>query len=414
VVERSITRATGSATKLALEVAALNAAFLYMIETSMKAAVMLRSFALSTGLSTDELQEWQHAAVVNGLAANDLTEAIKELQTQRAQFSLGNPQAVGAWTLLGVDPRQDPFVVLSKLRDRLKDVRDVGVARNLLGQVGMEQLLPLLRSTNLEWEKWSRNFIVTAEQTQKLAALNAAWQSLKMSVASLATQFSSLFVPVLGVVARGLQVVAQELAIFVRWLGSSDPLAHALRLALQVLAAALLALGIILTGIIALLGTLSAVLAILAGGVAGLLITLAPFLIVLGLIGLAVGGLILLFNDFWVAVHGGKSLFDWSKEIWMVNKLADGIEAVIDNYQKLKSIFSLSSAGPGLPGLLLPLLASHILPSGSAGSSSVHQDIHNEVNVHESTSPRATGREVMHSLQDLHRATLNQAPAKNY
>ena len=411
-VERGMLRATGSATKLAIEVAALNAAFLYMIEQSLKAAVALRTFSLTTALSTDELQDWEHRAQVNGLAAGTLTDAIKELQTARTNFALGNPQAVGAWTLLGVDPRQDPFRVLDAMRLRLQGIKDVGVARNLLGQVGLEALLPLLRSSNAEWEKWSRNFIVTGEQTAKLAKLNAAWQSLKLSVSSAAIQLSSLFTPALGALARALEWVADRAALFVRWLQTSDPLANLLRRGIQLLAVALLGLGVILAGLVAIMGTFAAVIGFLSWGFTSLLAALAPFLLTAGLLVGVVAALVLVLNDWWVAINGGKSALNWDWSIERVNDLAKAIERVIALWKSAKALFSVR----GIEGILFPGFSpDHGVPNasyGHVGGSRV--EMNNEINIHETAGPRATGREVQRNMQDLYRGALNQAPVRSY
>jgi hypothetical protein len=414
VVERGMTRATGSATKLALEVAALNALFFAMIDTSMRAAVAFRNFALSTGLSTQELQMWQHIAAVNGISAGDLTNAIKTLQNARSDFALGNPQNVGAWTLLGVDPRQDPFVVLESLRRRLKDVRDVGVARNLLGQVGLENMLPLLRSTNLEWEKWSKNFLITQEQQDKLVDLNAAWQSLKMSVQALSIQFSSLFVPVLGAVARGLTWVVDKASIFVRWLASADPIASILRWTLEAMAIGLIALGAALSVLIGLGVTFTAILAAIAPLLIGIGIALSPFVITLGLMAVGIAALILLLNDWWVAINGGQSALDWSASIAVVDAMTKAIEFLIDTWKEAVGHFK---EGQHIFEKLfshLPNWALAIPSSANTGGSSSSQSNHTEININESGSPRATGREVLRSLQEVHRGALNQAPVRSF
>lgn len=415
-VERSVTKTTGSVTKLTIEVAAINAAFLYMIETSLKVAVALRSFALSTGLSTDELQVWQHAAAVNGIAAGDLTEAIKNLQTVQKDFALGVPKNVGVWGMLGVDPTQgNPFQVLDRLRQHVLALKDVGIARNLLSQLGLENMLPLLRSTNAEWEKWSRNFIVTAQQTEKLARLNAEWQSLKMSVSSLSVQFSAIFVPVLSVMARGLEWVAGKAAGLVRWLESASPGARVLRLWLQILAVDLLALGVALAGLIALLGTLTAVLGFVTAFVWANVAVWGPWVLLIGAIVVSVAGLVLLFQDLWVNVRGGKSAFDWLHSANLeIRALAMGLQNIIWLWDKLVAGFKMGEGAFEHIFSKLPNWALAIPSSANTAGGSSRSDTHNEINIHESVSARATGREVMRSMQELHRGALNQAPVPNY
>ena len=95
-----MTSVAGASVKGAIAVNAVNVALLAMIDTSIRAGQALRNFSLSTGLSTDDLQFWQHAAIVAGLTAEDMTAAIKGLQAARASFDLGDPQNVGVWQLL--------------------------------------------------------------------------------------------------------------------------------------------------------------------------------------------------------------------------------------------------------------------------------------------------------------------------
>ena len=104
-----------------------------------------------------------------------------------------------------------------------------GVARNLLGQVGLETLIPLLRSSNDEFEKWSKNFLITERQTAVLTRLNAAWQDLRTSIVSVKTQFSATFAPALATLAKGFAWLAEKIAIAVRWLQDGGPIATALR-----------------------------------------------------------------------------------------------------------------------------------------------------------------------------------------
>ncbi len=160
-VDRRMDDAARSARRMTLGVNAINAAMLLMMDTAARAGQVLQNFAISTGLSTEELQMWQHTAAGAGISVDEVTKSISALQSQRAEFALGNPQAVGAWSLLGVSPLQDPFKVLQDLRVQIQKFPDAGIARKLLGDVGLEGLMPILRGTNEEFERWNRNFIVT-------------------------------------------------------------------------------------------------------------------------------------------------------------------------------------------------------------------------------------------------------------
>ncbi len=407
--ERGIRQATVSATKLTLKVAALNAAFFAMIATSMKAATALRNFAASTGLSTDELQRWQRAAQMAGIDAGDLTSAVKGLQTARTNFALGEPEAVGAWALLGVDPRQDPFKVIESLRERLKTVSDVGIARNLLGRVGMEDMLPLLRSTNAEFEKWQKNFLITTQQQEKLGRLTAAWASLKAEMVSIRTQFSALFVPVLTRMAAGLEWVAAKVAIFVKWLERGGPVATAVRWALQglalllpIIAAGALAVTTALAGLAAIMGVITAL--SWASGLAEIILALTA-------IAAIVTGLILLLDDMWAAFTGKKSaLADLGDKIFGP-LFWKGFEAL----EWIKTFFGSSATWAqrqqevhGLP----KVEPRPYVPGGILGQ--VRQENHVSIQVDGAKDPKATGREVANSVKREISGASYQVPVPSY
>lgn len=409
--DRGLDSAASKATKLTLGINAVNLAFLAMVNSAMRGAQALQNFALSTGLSTDELQQWQRLAAVNGVAAEDLASAVKALQTARSQFALGQPQNVGAWSILGVDPREDPFKVLRALRKRISGVQDVGVARNLLGQVGLESLLPLLRGSNEEFEKWSKNFVVNQRQIAQLTRLNAAWQSLKASIASVRTQFAVAFAPALVLVAKALEKVAELLARFTQWLDRGGFLAGAVRFALSALAIGLLALGAALAVITAALGALS-----LAGSLinlAALFAGLGPILLTLTAIGAVLAGLAILIEDIWVSLSGGDG------QLAAIGKWIAGFESIEAAITKLWSAWDKFMASVKIGQSAFEWLFSHLPdwalgvgPASEPGAKTTNQNV--SIKVDGAKDPRETGREIYRSLKDLNRAALDQAPVPNY
>lgn len=410
-VKKEMTAVAGESVKGALAVNAINVAFFAMIDTSIKAGQALRNFALSTGLSTEELQLWQHAALVDGLAAEDLTAAIKGLQNIRASFDLGNPQNVGAWQLLGVSPTQDPFKVITALRARLSSGKlNPGVARNLLGQVGLESILPLLRANNAEFEQWSRNFLITEKQTAALARLNAAWQDLRTSLISVKTQFSATFAPALAAVAKGFAWLAEKIAIVVRWLQDGGPIATALRWGLIALAAGLVILGAALLAVAAAAGLATGAIAILEVVASPVIPIIAAISAIILVAAASIAALILLVDDMWHAFTGGKSVladlgdkifgpfFTWLFEKWDL-AIAKGKAAIAF----LKNPF----AGGLDNNAIVPSLA-------GGGSSNVRQENNIQVDVNGAQDPRATGREVFSSIKAQIAAASYQAPVPSY
>lgn len=82
-----------SSLKLLAGVTALNAAFYAMMTTAVDAGVALQKFALTTGLSSEELQKWQLTAVRGNVAAAQMAEAIGAVQKARAAIAFGNAEA---------------------------------------------------------------------------------------------------------------------------------------------------------------------------------------------------------------------------------------------------------------------------------------------------------------------------------
>lgn len=403
-VDRGMNKAKMSATKLTIEVAALNAAFFLMIQNSMKAAVGLRNFVLSTGLSADSLQQWQHVARVNGVEADDLTAAIKGLQEAQSNFALNKPESVGVWSMLGINPMQDPFKVIEALRRRATEVKDVGVFRNLLGQLGLENLLPILRSTDQEFEKWKRVFIIPQGTIDQLGDLNKEWVQLKDSIHSVMVQFSTVFKPVLSGLAAGFQWVTEKLAQAVHWLNSASPAARFIRVGLQALVVVLLALGVALTSVVTAFGTLTALLgtAAFATFLAGLLPIVAAFTLWATLI----AAVILLVDDLWTSIHGGQSAFDEVAD-WVLqfDAVRRSIEAVIAAWDQLR----------GKTGRYAWITQAQVdaeLSAKQGGGSTVtnNHETSVKVEVNGAQNPKAVGDAVVSALAGHLRAAQAQSP----
>ncbi len=425
--DRGIQKSTVHAIKLTVAVNAVNWALLAMLETAGRAGMGLRNFARETGLSTDSLQMWQHSAVRQGIAADVLTQKIKLLQDTRAQFALGEPENVGAWSMLGVDPRQDPFKVIEQLRARVRNVGDIGVARNLLGRIGMEELLPLLRSSNEEFAKWHKNFVLTGQQTARLARLNSAWESLKLSLVAVKNQFAAALAPGMERLARLFEFLAARVAAFTGWLDRGGTAATIVRTILQLLAVGMLALGTALVFVTTTLGALRIALFLLSPAIWSVLGAFAPFALVLGLTAGALAALVLLIDDFMTAAAGGKSFGNWNTGILLtvdnVNKLAAAIEWVLtlnermfkampEWYQKMainhQTVMGNINSDQYWKDRIAEKAGRANLPA-VAGTTQNHTEI--KVQVDGSSNPRETAREVGRELREQFRAATAQAPA---
>ncbi len=94
-----------------------------------------------------------------------------------------------------------------------------------------------------------------------------------------------------------------------------SPLATALRWALFGVVVILGVLFFALTAIVAVLGAAIVAMKILTIASIPLLAAIAPIVIVLSLMAAALAGVVVLFQDFWTQIEGGKSAFDWNDNL---------------------------------------------------------------------------------------------------
>jgi hypothetical protein len=323
--EKRMEKAAVQAGKLALVVNAANLAMLAMVDSAMKAAVSLHIFDTTTGQSTDELQRWAQAAQVAGLDADKLKASVMELADTRNAFAFGEPKNVGAWQLLGVDPTQDPFVVIERLRDRMNAIRDPNIMRGLLGKVGMEGVMPLLQMNAAEFAKAREGLIFSKDDLSTLVTLNREWQQLRITAKSFANQLSTALAPGLAVIAQLLKGIVQRGADFAKWLNSSNKDAETLRLVLQLLAAGMLAVG--------------AGLVIATAAFTAMMVLTSPLVATFGLIGGGIAVLILMLDDLFTAAEGGQHVFDWDDARLKVDLLKTGLQLVLDTINGIKLAF---------------------------------------------------------------------------
>jgi hypothetical protein len=326
-VERGIKKTAVEATKLTIAVNAVNLALIALMTTAGRAGQALKNFARTTGLNPEELQRWQHLGEVTGVAADEVKSAFENLQKTRANFALGEPSDVGVWQLLGVDPTQDPSAVLSQLRETVKKL-DPAIAHELLSRLGLGGLTPMLRATDAEFRKWSRNFVITRDQIERLAKFNAAWASLKMSVGQVKNLFAAALAPALEILARLLEWVASKIAAFVDWLNKGSIVATVVRWGIVAVTIALLALGAALAVVTVALGVLTAAMiafdiAAWASGIPEIILAITGAVAAIVAI---VSGLLLLIDDIITSITGGQAVTRRLGE-WLASFKA--IEAVI-------------------------------------------------------------------------------------
>lgn len=417
-VDQNLNKATLSAGGLLAAVTAVNAAFYLMMNRAVDAAVGLDRWQKTTGGSIETLQQWEYGARKANVAAGTVADAIKQIQKTRADISLGNTEASQPWFLLGIDPRQDPLKVLAQLRTALTGM-DPALARTMTSRMGLSEDMHYL----LMQKQQFGSLFVTQAEVDRLTKLGGAWKAFTFNVATAVTKFASAFADGMQRVLMHLDKIVTLFARFTTWLNSGTAAANGLKTVLGLIVIFLGLAAVALTGVVFLLGLLKMVL--IAIQLLPIVAALSAIVVVLALMGAGIVALVLLIQDFWTQIDGGKSLFDWNENLILsvrnVERLAKAMEWVRDTAgamgRAIKSHFS-SDRGYGFgamgeamfgnpDGYKAGLARPRMSPSSGGGNSnSAKIDIH----VDGARDPIVTGREVGRSVSRELSDSLGMAP----
>lgn len=235
-VSKEIDSAVGSATKLALGVDVLTTGLAAMIHGALNATTSLRQFGLVTGLSTEELQQWQYKAALSNVSAQEMADTVENIQKTGMKIATTG-EGAQPWVLLGIDPTQNPFKVLAQLQTVLNsmDARRVALARSIVDQTGIgRNVFAMLRQPDAG--RLPARFIVNEKDQAKMAALNREWQNLGFLVNQTKTKFISELGPGLTDIVVLLERAASAANRFVQWLDVHPNVAKGLAYAAGIIA----------------------------------------------------------------------------------------------------------------------------------------------------------------------------------
>lgn len=130
----------GPVTTIRLQLLAAVGATTFLTERVSKMAFELDKFTKLTGLSAQKLQEWQQMATASNVSAEEMQATIENLNKTAVDISLGRGN-IAPWAMLGIDPKQDPFIILDELQKKLKAfptaigtklATDIGLGENMI------------------------------------------------------------------------------------------------------------------------------------------------------------------------------------------------------------------------------------------------------------------------------------------
>ena len=200
-----VVKGLGTAKSMSIEAKAGIVGMMYALEhlTSVSAerGMTMQQFALSTGLATDKLQNFQNAALQMGVKSADAMGAIKNIQQAMTEMQFGEGPLAGASKWLagigGLDPeklkdaKNAPFYLLERFRD-LTRAMPANISRLLLAPVANDNLQAFFRSKYSN-DMFMNNFgPVNSDKTiAALASAERAWLNLGNKIGHLFDQFTA-------------------------------------------------------------------------------------------------------------------------------------------------------------------------------------------------------------------------------
>lgn len=249
-IERDLDNAANKAGKLAVGIDLLTAGLLFMADHATNAAVALNKFGVLTGLSTTELQRWEHAAALFNVSGGEMAKTITSLQEVVPKMMMQGGSAAAPWFLLGLNPGMDPIKMLDTLSDSLKNVskEQLALTRVMMHQAGFsDDVIQFLMQYNRQRDALKERYLLMSQEQGKLMQLNREWKNLTDVTSRASDKFIAEMAPALMRVVGFLTRGVDKLAEFIDWLHGGTPEADNWRHALQLLAVGIIALGGVLT-----------------------------------------------------------------------------------------------------------------------------------------------------------------------
>lgn len=257
-----------------------------------QAALEYRDFARQTGMSVETLQQYQAAGetVGSNLTSSQIAQDIKELQ-QRAQKIVYGKGDVSPYQMLGIVPnKRDAYEVLEGLRNRIDGLSD-SAALMWIRNIGLsDDWLHILRMSSTEFNNIQKTML-SQDQIKKTTALAMVFRQIQFALKQLKDQMVAFIAEPLSNFISNFKTMTLDLATFLKTMtGSKEAFA------------------------------------IFATGLGLVVLAFSPVIA-------AIGALLLLWEDFYVGTHGGKSLFDWG-DLDEYEKLIENIKTLTEDIQK--------------------------------------------------------------------------------
>jgi hypothetical protein len=187
-VAKTLTVATGAAIAFSIGIKKIT-------DEAFNSALAMKQFEAETGASMEELQKWQAVAELTNNSAEAVTQSIKAIALNQEKIKLGQGNISG-YQLLGIDPRQDPFKILEKLREKTTGLNQA-MKKNIIGQMGLSsELIQILDLTNDEFDRMYKSaFVIPKSQIDIMDKARSSIAFLNQGIRWLKTQIAVELAP---------------------------------------------------------------------------------------------------------------------------------------------------------------------------------------------------------------------------
>lgn len=189
------------------------------VKKASDAAVGLDKIAMATGLSSQALQRMGDMAAQAGSSVEDVGATVQHLQAEATNIALGKGGNIGVWAYLGLDPKDDPFVTLDKLSNKLKTM-PAALGVNMARDLGLSSEMIYFLQNKQNLEPVSDELILTDKEVKRLKDFNLyfnrTWEASKRTM----QKFAAAIAPAVS----GVIYFFERLNMMVGWASSKmDP-----------------------------------------------------------------------------------------------------------------------------------------------------------------------------------------------
>ena len=185
----------------------VSAAMTKLISSSIDYGKQIEIGAQQTQLSTEAYQKWGLVLQMNGLEADKLRDATKELNNKIAEAKTGSAEALLAFDKLGIkyediadlSPEEIFYKVVTSLQAMEKGTDKTAAATKIFGEVATE-LAPIFNMTTAELENQFDSFeklglIMSEDMVNASKQISNEWTVLKTRAKNVAFTFAGEFFP---------------------------------------------------------------------------------------------------------------------------------------------------------------------------------------------------------------------------